>query len=335
MASQIAPINLSDLFAHGTSSGVWSPALVRHILNALHLGCAHHSTLNTALKTVQGGSRSKESSIAPSPCLKMWNGFLSKTGVPIDKKYADQIRALGFLVESCEFSEADRNRINGVVEKSTAGLVPSLIEKFDPAIIFCLVSTMTINLKWQHSFESGKSHEFVRSNGTKVPNHPMMKGDVSIFTTKAYTVAHVPTADKRFGVFFIISNDGKGTLYYPAYELLGKGKPGTDTVFLPIFTMSSDWDVKQLLAPHLPTLFQGTHDLSGITSGPVQITQFKTKVRVDCNPQGIVAGAAGYAEASRSFCPEPVVFNRPFTGCIVDMESGQTLFWFAYDGVSS
>lgn len=272
------------------------------------------------------------------PVLTIANGLFTQGGYnyrpdflrTLTEHYGSELRTL-------DFAQADDAvaAVNRWVSENTAGRIPVLFDKLDPATRFVLANTVFLDADWKIPFgPAGREKFAVDSTPTPVP---MITRETTFgyATGKGWRAVELPYFGDRLAMRVLLPT-GDGTpaeVLTPAVlAAAARTKPTYVEVTMPKWDFGTDLDLPDLLRElGVRDVFDDSAaDLSGITESEalfVYAALHKANITVD--ELGTVASAAtGIAGMPTSLPPTPVEFlvDRPFAFTIVDTKTGAPIF---------
>jgi serine protease inhibitor len=208
----------------------------------------------------------------------------------------------------------DVERVNAWSNEKTHGMIPRIVEAFDPDEVVCLTDAEYLDAKWVHPFEHTRPAPF-----EGVGEVPMMTVTGAFEHGEGAVRLPYQEADLRF------------------VAMLGEWREvawrrGHGTVELPRFTTTASLE----LAPHLIALglgpaFEPGRDLEALVTGPgdKSLGQVLQRARVDVDEAGTRAAATTAVTVravSAPVDPFHIVFDRPFTWAVEHTPTGTPLF---------
>lgn len=238
--------------------------------------------------------------------------------------------------------------VNGWVSEATRGLIPSVVDSFDPDAVLALINAVYLKNKFQRPFETPSSDwemDFTAADGTVT--HP--KGMHNGTRTEEYISCEkgqgvlLPYDDGRLGLLLMLPEEGVSlTDYLTGWDkntvpsLLAARQETRVSLTCPKFKAQWGGSLKGALAAMgLEGAFDpGRADFSamGSASGqPLYIGDVIQKTAFELNEKGTEAAAvtAVMMAPTAAMPPADLVylrFDRPFVYSIVDLETGSPLF---------
>ncbi|XP_054989156.1 alpha-1-antichymotrypsin-like [Sorex araneus] len=339
---------------------IFSPLSVSMALAFLALGARGH----TQTEILEG----LKFNLTETPEANIHRGFqqllrhLSRPGMPLQldvntAMFLDQQLDLqeGFREEARELYAADalsadfqdttaaEKLINDYVELKTRGKIKELVKGLDAETRMVLVNCLFFKAQWKTPFDPYDTHpsNFHVSKSRKV-KVPMMNAEdirVPYFQDKALgcTVVQLPYKASSACALLVLPDEGHmaeveaallpGTLQRWRDSL----EMRTITLRLPKFSVSGDYDLKQVLADlGLRSVFSRDADLSGITQAEnLHVSQVVHKAVLDVAEEGTEAAAATgikIVPLSARLYKTIVKFNRPFLVALLSEDTKSILF---------
>ncbi|XP_054986237.1 serpin A3-8-like [Sorex araneus] len=339
---------------------IFSPLSVSMALAFLALGARGH----TQTEILEG----LKFNLTETPEANIHRGFqqllrhLSRPGMPLQldvntAMFLDQQLDLkeGFQEEARELYAADalstdfqdttaaKKFINDYVELKTWGKIKELVKGLDAETQMVLVNCLFFKAQWKTPFDPHDTlpSDFHVSKSRKV-EVPMMNARVirvPYFRDKALgcTVVQLPYKASSACAILVLPDEGHmaeveaallpGTLQRWRDSL----KMRTITLRLPKFSVSGDYDLKQVLADlGLRSVFSRDADLSGITQARnLSVSEVIHKAVMDVAEEGTEAAAATgikIVPLSGRLYNTIVNFNRPFLVVLLSEDTKSILF---------
>ena len=260
------------------------------------------------------------------------------------------------------------DHINGWCSEKTNGMIPTILDEIDPAIISYLLNAIYFKADWASKFDpqNTKDEAFTTENGNSSTQMPMMHQNVLINYMKnnTYSAIEMPygnglwnmvvmmpeegkTADdiidhlKMFGVYPMLYDDIDGSLdtwVFRPYEVDLK---------LPRYETSSDTDdledglIGLMKKMGINRAFdEGMAEIPNMCGLPVYIVIMRQKAKIKVNEEGSEAAAVTVVgETDQSMGSGSVEYpkatfhaNRPFVYVIREASSGVILFVGKFTG---
>ena len=236
--------------------------------------------------------------------------------------------------------------VNRWVEEATRGLIPSVIDQFDPDTVLALINTIYLSNQFQRPFETPSSHwqmDFTATNGSVTRPHGMSNG-----TRQERYLSHedgqgvlLPYDDGRLGLILMLPREGLSLDSYLSGwsgqtipDLLSGGRDTLVQLTCPKFQVQWGGSLKKILsALGLETAFDPDRaDFSSTSDGGgLYLGDVIHKTAFELQEKGTQAAAvtAVMMDAKADLPPEDLIylrFDRPFVYGIVDLELGVPLF---------
>ena len=260
------------------------------------------------------------------------------------------------------------DHINGWCSEKTNGMIPTILDEIDPAIISYLLNAIYFKADWASKFDpkNTKDETFTTENGNSSTKIPMMHQNVLINYMKnnTYSAIEMPYGNglwnmvvmmpeegmttndiidhlKMFGVYPMLYDDIDGSLaswVFGPYEVDLK---------LPRYETSSDTDdledglIGLMKKMGINRAFDdGMAEIPNMCGLPVYIEIMRQKAKIKVNEEGSEAAAVTVAgETDQSMGSGSVEYpkatfhaNRPFVYVIREASSGVILFVGKFTG---
>lgn len=241
------------------------------------------------------------------------------------KKY---YKAEMYRVDFIKDPELSRQTINLAVEHDTKQHIKNLLPQGSISELTRLVLTNAIYFKgkWKEPFEPEKTKErdFTIADGSKV-KHQFMSADKTFGYFKAdnFAALEMDYKGEELSMLIILPNEGKPlsefekTFTVEKYNDIVKAiEPQKTLVFIPRFTVESDFSMKKVLGEMgLTVPFSDDADFSGISGNKdLKISDAYHKAYIEVTEEGTTAAAATAVVVAMKSMPNFNVFdaNRPF-----------------------
>ncbi|MGD8282303.1 MAG: serpin family protein [Gemmatimonadota bacterium] len=271
------------------------------------------------------------------------NAIWANEGVPFRDAFF-QVVAAAFdaTVDSRDFSdEATVDAINAWVDGKTHGLIDSIVDQLDPALVMLLVNAIYLDAAWADEFDPADTRpaDFTRADGSTVTLDLMSRSDVELPVTWApsYTAVELPYGGGAFSMIVILPAEGLTTrdvlaeLDATAWDELVTGlwPRGLGRFALPKFTLSYDaWLNDALASMGMEVAFTPAADFTRMSpAGDRMCISFvRQKTFMEVDERGTRAAAVTAVGIVETSLPPEVVVDRPFVLVIRERLSGALLF---------
>jgi serine protease inhibitor len=215
-----------------------------------------------------------------------------------------------------ETGPLDADTVNAWAREKTHGMIPSIVDRFDPDEKLAITDAIYFAGKWAHPFEV-------------VGPRPFAGGAECTMMTVTDSFAHAGEEAVRLPY-------GHGDLHFVA--MLGetfrrdlRWRHGDGTVELPRFSAQSRLELNAVLTDlGLGPAFEPGGELEPLFTGPGEkaLSRILQRARADVDEHGTRAAAvtAVMARAVAYTPPFHIVFDRPFTWAVEHAPSGTLLF---------
>ena len=260
------------------------------------------------------------------------------------------------------------DHINGWCSEKTNGMIPTILDKIDPAIISYLLNAIYFKADWASKFDpqNTKDETFTTENGNSSTKIPMMHQNVLIKYMKnnTYSAIEMPYGNGLWNMVVMMPEEGKNTddiinhlKMFGVYPMLYDDIDGSlDTwVFgpyevdlkLPRYETSSDTDdledglIGLMKKMGIKRAFDDAlAEIPNMCELPVYIEMMRQKAKIKVNEEGSEAAAVTVAGVTNeSMGSEPKEYpkatfhaNRPFVYVIREASSGVILFVGKFTG---
>ena len=258
--------------------------------------------------------------------------------------------------------------INGWCSEKTNGMIPTILDEIDPAIISYLLNAIYFKADWASKFDpqNTKDETFTTENGNSNTQMPMMHQNVLINYMKnnTYSAIEMPYGNGLWNMVVMMPEEGMTTndiidhlKMFGVYPMLYDDIDGSlDTwVFgpyevdlkLPRYETSSDTDdledglIGLMKKMGIKRAFDDAlAEIPNMCELPVYIEMMRQKAKIKVNEEGSEAAAVTVAGVTnKSMGSEPKEYpkatfhaNRPFVYVIREASSGVILFVGKFTG---
>lgn len=278
----------------------------------------------------------------PAVQFEIANAIWARDGVPFHQAFFDAVAAaFDATAESKDFADPETvEAINAWVRARTGGLIDSIVEELDPALVMLLVNAIYFDGAWTHQFDPAdtRAQPFTREDGSIV-DVPMMTMDaveVKRGYGVDYTAVDLPYGGGAFLMTLVLPREQTNArewltaLDSEAWAALVEGlAPGKlDVLAVPKYTLSYDAFLNDALRTMgMDVAFTDSADftrLSPIGDGMcIDFVRQKTFIEVDeRGTRAAAVTAVGVGVTSFS----AFVADRPFVLAIRERLSGAVLF---------
>ncbi|HVF07324.1 MAG TPA: serpin family protein [Actinomycetota bacterium] len=270
------------------------------------------------------------------------NAIWAREGVPFHQAFFDAVTAaFDATAESRDFADPETvEALTAWVHARTGGLIDSIVEEIDPALVMLLVNAIYFDGEWTHRFDPADTHAqpFTLEDGSSV-QAPMMTMDaveVNRGYGADYAAVELPYGGGAFSMVIVLprgqtsAREWLTALDAEAWAaLVGGLAPGKlDLLAVPKYTLSFDAFLNDgLRAMGMDVAFTDAADftrLSPIGDGMcIDFVRQKTFIEVDeRGTRAAAVTAVGVGLVSFS----AFVADRPFVLAIRERLSGTVLF---------
>jgi serine protease inhibitor len=287
---------------------------------------------------------------SPEQELDVANALFASKSVAFKQPFLDADRnSFGAQISSLDFSKDDvKGAVNGWVSRNTKGMIPTIIDKVDPAAILFLANAVYFKGDWVMPFthELTSKDPFTRADGTKVDVDMMHStGPLPYAENSSLQATKLLYKGLDASYYVMLPREGvsldtalaslEGTGFSDLRTALGAPNLGEVILGLPKLDTEFSTSLKKpLIDMGMPRAFSDTQaEFSGMADLPQPIyisdVLHKTKVKVD--EKGTEAAAATVVEmaagtAAPVAAPPEIICNRPYLFAIVDEKTGTMLF---------
>lgn len=289
--------------------------------------------------------------------------FLNKDYTLKPQFEQDMLAYYDAKAEALDFSASSTlNHINGWCNEKTNGMIPTILDEIDPAMVSYLLNAIYFKADWASKFDQKNTKEetFTTENGkTKLP---LMHQNVLIQYAKnsIFSSVSIPYGNGEWSMIVMLPEEGKTTddiiNNLASYGLTMYGFCGTmgDTfqsyevdLKLPRYETSSDTDeLEGGLIPLMQKLGiwrafdPEMSEIPNMCERNLYISDMRQKAKIKVNEEGSEAAAVTVAGVKyESTVQEPIKYpkatfhaNRPFVYVIREASSGVILFVGKFTG---
>lgn len=279
----------------------------------------------------------------PSVQFEIANAVWARQDVPFYEAFFQAVEAAFHArVESADFADdATVDAINAWVDDKTHGLIDSIVDRLDPAMVMLLVNAIYLDGSWTYRFDPEDTHpaDFTREDGSTVTVDmmSMIDAELPVAWSQSYTAVELPYGGEAFSMVVVLPAEGRtvrdllAELDAPAWDSLTANLRPRELsrVALPKFTLSYDaWLNDALAAMGMEVAFTPAADFSRMSPDGDQmcISFVRQKTYMEIDEQGTRAAAVTVVVVSQTSLPPELVVDRPFVLAIRERLSGTVLF---------
>ena len=269
-------------------------------------------------------------------------------GIQPKQEFIDVLNSYyGAEFSGLAFNDEALGKINGWVSENTNGMIPSIIDCFEPNDELLLVNAVAFEGEWACPYEDTdviEEQRFTAADGSErtvtmldsIENDYISgegcEGFVKYYLGGKYAfMAVLPDEDVSLSDY-VSGLNGDERL-----ELYGSRSREDVIVRLPEFTTDYDTSLNESLEEMgIHEAFQNYADFSNMTDVGLEISRVLHKTHIEVDRKGTKAAAATAVMFDNEACTEEqpikhtVILDRPFLYAIVDCESGLPMFLGAY-----
>jgi len=356
----------SSLASRGNQENfVFSPLSLHQVLSMLYFAASENSETSDELQTLLGGLTSKQklgnyyqklsSFYQQRESIKVGNSVWLQNNLNLKRNFSRDIeRILGATAGNVDFTDSSTtNTINQWVKERTAGLIPSIVESFDPDTVIFMANALHFQDRWLYPFQethlNGDSLDdidFTLEDGSRI-GVPMMltKNEEIEFGTigeaEGVTLAqvvHIPYISGKFRMKIIFPEN---TTEQPLQHLedimmtrnrvnifsMKMNKEFTEDVqvIMPKFKVKTDMEISDWLKEAgVNKIFQGAElDAMLETNLPLAVSKIIQKSVITVDKEGTEGASATGVELvllSGSFGKHiEINLDRPFIFLVEDI----------------
>lgn len=279
----------------------------------------------------------------PRVQFEIANAIWANEGVPFRDAFFEAVStAFDATVDSRDFSDpATVDAINAWVDEKTHGLIDSIVEQLDPALVMLLVNAIYLDAAWTDEFDPADTHpsDFMREDGTTVSVDMMSRteAELPVAWDPSYTAVELPYGGGAFSMVVILPAEGStvrellAELDAPAWNgLIASLSPRTlSRIALPKLELSYDaWLNDPLAGMGMEVAFTRDADFTRMSpeGDRMCISFVRQKTFMEVDERGTRAAAVTSVGIVATSLPPEVVVDRPFVLAIRERLSGALLF---------
>ena len=279
----------------------------------------------------------------PSVDFRIANSIWYRTGLPVQPAFLDagrnwfdaQVTALDFASPSAV------STINDWVSASTAGKIPTILDRIEADQVMFLIDAIYFKGSWRTRFDPSRTiaATFHAVGGDQSAKHMRREGTMRWLGTPDFEAVDIPYGNGAFSMTVLLPAEGKrvddvaASIGSSAWSTwMAEFHDADVELQLPRFRLS--WERE--LIPDLESLgmraafVDGRADFSRMTTAGSQlyISLVKQKTFVDVNEEGTEAAAVTNVGISMTSLPvrRPFIVDRPFVFVLRERLSGTILF---------
>ena len=282
--------------------------------------------------------------------LDIANALFANKSVAFKQPFLDADRnSFGAQVSTYDPAKDDvLGLVNGWVSKNTKGMIPTILDKVDPAAILFLANAVYFKGDWVTAFDhnSAPKQTFTRADSSAVDVDMMHSGGALPYAeNNSLQATKLLYKGLDASYYVMLPRDGvtldaalaslEGTGFSDLRTALGAPNLGDVILALPkLDTGFSTSLAKTLSDMGMPRAFDANQaEFSGMAdlSQPIYIGDVLHKTKVKVDEKGTEAAAATVVEmysgtAAPVAAPPQIICNRPYLFAIVDEKTGTMLF---------
>jgi serpin B len=238
--------------------------------------------------------------------------------------------------------EAARLAINDKIAEDTEQLILDLLPdgSIRPDVAFVLTNAIYFKARWQNQFAVATtvSEPFESQSGESVPVDMMhAEFNTSLALTDDYVAVALPYDQNELELVAIMPSAGSfesfvsGLSAEAALAIAGELAPGRVQLGFPKLSIEASVPLKSRLQElgMQQAWSEGAADFSGLSDGPLSLSDAFHKATIAIDEEGTVAAAAtAFVGVAVSQPPPgtPVTFDRPFVFFVRDVQTNALLF---------
>ncbi len=250
------------------------------------------------------------------------------------KEYDAQATSLSFA------DPATVHAINNWCSEHTEGLIEGIVDKLTPQMKMVLANALYFKAEWMKTFNASMTRDAVFHGSKRDSDVPFMSKKDSYMYAEYYgnQLIELPYAGGKYSMYILLPSknlDLDDVLSYlnesSVKEVIGMMDIQQVSLKLPKFKLETEMSlVNTLQHMGVRSAFTSAADFSGISRGPLAVSDILHKTVVDVDENGTEAAAVTAVmmalTSARPSQPKVMEVNRPFIYMIADMEAGRILF---------
>jgi serpin B len=279
----------------------------------------------------------------PTVTFEIANAIWANQGFPFHEAFFQAVdAAFDARAETRDFADpATVSAINAWVDDRTHGLIDSIVDSLDPALVMLLVNAIYYEAIWTNRFDPGATGPapFARDDGTSV-TVDMMRVDepeVPFRWGPDYAAVELPYGGQAFSMIVVVPTgdatvrDLVAELDPAAWEALldGLGVQKLAYVELPKFTLTYDGFLNDALeGMGMEEAFAPGADFTNMSplGDQLCISYVRQKTYIEVDERGTRAAAVTAVGVGVTSAPPGFVADRPFLFAIRERLSSTLLF---------
>ncbi len=279
----------------------------------------------------------------PTVQFEIANAIWAREGVPFHQAFFDAVTAaFDARAESRDFGDpATLEAINAWVEDRTGGLIDSIVDSLDAALVMLLVNAIYFDGAWTAQFDPADTRRqpFTREDGSTVQVDMMTMDDPEVRGGygATYSAVELPYGGDAFSMVVVLPHEGASardwlaTLDANEWTVLVDGLASSNLEYLalPKFTLTYDAYLNQpLQAMGMDPAFHPGADFTRMSpiGDQLCIAFVRQKTFVEVDERGTRAAAVTAVGVSVTSAGPSFVVDRPFVFAIRERLSGTVLF---------
>ena len=328
---------LSASMALGMTMNGAANATYTQMKSALAFGNASDADINASYKSLIALLRGLD----PAVDFRIANSIWYRNGFAVNQSFIDVVKtSFDAQVAGLDFaSPASVTTINDWVSSATAGKIPTIIEKIDPAQVMFLINAIYFKGSWRDKFDPAQTKDtlFYGVAGTQPMRLMHRHGSMSFRFGTDFTGVDLPYGNSAFSMTVLVPQPGTSIDQLAASltstswnSWMSQFHDLTTDVWLP--KLKLDWqrelnaDLKTLgmqdaFAPNVADFTRLSP--AGLS---LYIDKVKQKTFVDINEEGTEVAAVTSVGISFVSLPPSLRVDRPFIFVIRERLSGTIIF---------
>jgi len=279
----------------------------------------------------------------PTVTFEIANAIWANAGFPFRDSFFQAVSAaFDAVAETRDFGNpATVTAINDWVDGRTHGLIDSIVDSLDPALVMLLVNAIYFESEWTQRFDPADTRPapFTRDDGTMVTVDMMRIDDPEVRSARGpdYMAVELPYGGGAFTMLVIVptgsltARELVADLDAGAWETLiaGLADGHSAWVAMPRFTLTYDGFLNEALKDMgMAEAFTPAADFTNLSplGDQLCISYVRQKTYVEVDERGTRAAAVTSVGVGVTSAPSGFTADRPFVFAIRERLSGTILF---------
>ena len=351
----------------GDSSTVLSPISVTYLLGMLNAGAA--GTTRDEITAVLGFGNDPNAvnefckkmideapNVDPAATVKIANciDVNSSMGLSLLKQYVNDMKNYyNAQIDALDFTKSSTlDKINSWCSKNTNGMIPSILDKINPAAAMYLLNAIYFNADWTEKFDVNdtRNSSFTKADGSVVTQPLMHRKAVALCCeSDLCSMLRIPFGSGAYDMYVMLPAEGKTVndliremTQQTLTDHLNAGNMTAHEIdiLLPKFEIVSDIDLVDILkSMGIQEAFdRDAADFSNMSNIDLYVSIIRQKAKIEVNEDGAKASAVTIAETlftsagPQEYQKSEFHANRPFLYLILEESTHSIFFIGTYCG---